>query len=213
MKTAKKQITAAQVLRTPHLRKEGSRAIRNEIRRFMFNAGAGTEPRSHHFLESDWNPQGFLGLRIKRLKAAEGIGLALLAIFKSTPGSFYLRDFLAQRARKHQYKGKWMLVHKLLKLQNPILVSDFLLERELQREVFGNFLVAGSIALQRLHLLKPRTGRPKFPKRKRGYDDHGSARAPHEQRNCQVHSGINPETVDLSSLYQKKLALVNWLYG
>ena len=201
------------ILRDSKLRLQETRLIGNEIRRFLFSAGAGTEPRSHHILDPDWDPRTFVAMKIKRLKASEAVGLALLAIAKPTSGSFLLRDFLGQMAKRHQYRGSWMLVHKFLKLQSLFLVSDYILEKRLQRSVFGNFLVAGLTSLSRLKLLKPSSTKPRKPIRKRGYDDHGSVRAPHKRRNCQVHSGPNPEPLDLSSMYQKKLALVNWLYG
>lgn len=213
MRRDESHFSNALLLRDSDLRLRETRLVGNEIRRFLFNAGAGTEPRSHCILDPDWIPKSFFGLKIRRLKASEAVGLALLAIAKPTSGSFLLRDFLGQMAKRNQYKGSWMLVHKFLKLQSLTLVSDYIVEKKLQRSVFGNFLVAGLTSLSRLKLLNPRTSKPRKPQRKRGYDDHGSARAPHKRRNCQVHSGPNPESQDLSSLYRKKLALVNWLYG
>lgn len=152
---------------------------------------------------------------LKNLTAREALGLTLILLTKPTPLGFLVLDEIGQLCRKNKYQGTWMDVHHILKVNFPDLVLYTLLERGYSfRDVFGNILKLGRVALCNVKILSQEIRLPvKKPQRKRGYDDHGSRRPEDKWLPSDIHLGANPDVLDLSASYKKKRAILNFLYS
>lgn len=187
--------------------------MKRSIQKLYFNGTGTTEAFGTLYSLSPEKLETLERIKIPSLTAQEALGLTLLVAADSTPQSFLLREYLIDQCQKNSYQGKWMLVHKLLKVFYLDLMLLVIIERNLSREVFGNALKIGFKTLERIKLEFRSNLRVCKPQRKKGYNDHGSSTPAHKRRNCWVYSGPNPEKPDLSSLCKKKYGLVNFLYG
>ena len=123
--------------------------------------------------------------------------------------------FCAEQVKKYNYQGKWILLHKLLKLNFHDLILYRITEIYTGNAYFGNINKRVNNLLENFSIrfgkcLKPR---PTYAQRKRGYNDHGSRKNPHEIHDLSSVSGPNPEKLDFSDQYKKRLSLINFLYG
>lgn len=127
----------------------------------------------------------------------------------------YFILFCAEQCRKFNYEGKWRLLHKLAKLYYPELIMYRITEEMSGNDYFGNIdkLVNKHLANFLIDYRKLKLPRPKFPQRKRGYNDHGSRKNPHEVHDLSTVSGKNPEREDYIDQYKKRSILLNFLYG
>jgi hypothetical protein len=152
---------------------------------------------------------------LKRLDAFESLGLLLVLPILDPEVESLVRLELSIKCKKNCYQGKWMLVHKLLKVKFFKLMIYTLLEQGIStNEIFGNLLQRGIQRYQKLsiQILKPR--KVKYPQRKRGYNDHGIRRDESKWLPTKVWKGPNPKKFDgQSQLGNSRKSLVNFLYG
>lgn len=127
----------------------------------------------------------------------------------------YFVDTLGQLCKKNKYKGKWMLLHKLLKVHYYKLIIRELTSRLSGNDIFGNYFKEIEKIVKRplINFVKLQKPKPDRAARIRGYRDKGSRKLPHEiHSDCTV-SGKNPEQLNLENQYKKKHAMLNFLYG
>lgn len=118
---------------------------------------------------------------------------------------------------RHRYQGKWRFLHKLSELQDYNLIVYRLSEVTKGNVFFGTTLRNIEKELSKdqfpVRYLEQILPKPNHPKRKRGYDDKGSRRLPHEVHSDWRHTGPNPYRPDYRNSYKKKKRLMNFLLG
>jgi len=146
-----------------------------------------------------------------------GILICYLIVYSREKPYWYssFTDHLGQLCKKYQYKGKWMLLHKLLKVQSHKLILYEICTRIPAHEFFGNYYKEiEKVTLRPLiAFVKKQKPKAKSQARVRGYRDHGSRRLPHEIHSASSVSGPNPTKLNFENSYKKRLALINFLYG
>lgn len=123
--------------------------------------------------------------------------------------------FCAEQSKKFGYQGEWRLIHKLAKLYYPDLIKYRITEEMSGNDYFGNIneLVDKHLSHFFIDFRKLKLPKPKIPQRKRGYNDHGSRKNPHEVHDLSTVSGSNPEKEDHLNQYSKRSIFINFLYG
>lgn len=141
---------------------------------------------------------------------------ALLLLSKVKPEWYScFIDFVANQCQRYNYQGKWRNLHQLAKLYHFDLIVYRIVETESPSSFFGNRMkeiekFSENCPCSFLLQTKPR---PKKVQRKRGYNDHGSRKLPHERHSFVSFSGENPEKEDYRNQYRKRSSLTNFLYG
>lgn len=150
---------------------------------------------------------------LKEITATESIALILTFPRNSILYSTLLLE-LSERALKYQYQGKWIFVQKLCELRFLDLQLYKLLEIGITEEtIFGNLIKLGLNRLKRITYFRI-LYQPKYPKRKRGYNDHGSRREDSRWLPRDVHLGPNPPKRDRSEwIGNIRKTLTNFLYN
>lgn len=100
-----------------------------------------------------------------------------------------LRNHIAKLARNNHYSGDWNLVKEFLSNVKPFVHREgieFCLQNMSESDYYGNFLrtvkrLLFKLKFRQMHTsVESDTRRYKKSQRKRGYDDKGSRRLPHE---------------------------------
>lgn len=124
-------------------------------------------------------------------------------------------DFVANQCYKYSYQGKWRFLHQLAKLNYFNLIVYRIVETETPSSFFGNRMkeIIKFTENCPCRFLKQTKPKAKVVQRKRGYNDHGSRKLPHERHSFVTVSGKNPEREDHRTQYKKRSSLINFLYG
>lgn len=123
-------------------------------------------------------------------------------------------DFCGEQCYRYGYQGKWRFLHNLCKSQLIRLQLSLVMEYRSPNEFFGNMFnkmekFARNPSVRFIKQTKPK---PKKPQWKRGHNDKGSMKSPHEKHSAWVSSGPNPKRPDYRSSYKRKQAILNYLY-
>lgn len=161
--------------------------------------------------EYTWNIA--IDKRIQRDPDELLIRIVILAAVKPFWYELFL-DYCGQQAYRYAYQGKWMFVHKLVKLQHILLILEYIENNLSSNEFFGNWINKMEQFAEKpdVRFIKMRKPNVRRPVRKRGYNDKGSKRASHEVHSAWKYTGPNPYRLDLRSSYSRKQALTNFLY-
>lgn len=113
---------------------------------------------------------------------------------------YKIKEEMAQRCYNYNYQGKWKIVQELLEL-SPDYPADILryLEQHFSPEtIFGNIvpMVRKMLLLMKLNKNINRRNKVKKPQRKRGYNDKGTLRFPHEIHRAWTSSYVEHERED-----------------
>jgi len=159
-----------------------------------------------------------LDLSVDKLVRRDPVKLiaALLILTAEKPLWYhYFLDFCANQCYVHAYEGKWRLLHKLARLQSITLMLLEVQERMSPEDFFGNIFKEMQQYKRRpsVRFILQKKGKVVQPQRRRGYNDHGSMRQPHEIHSDWKQSGPNPERPDYRIEYSEKRAILNFLYG
>lgn len=140
--------------------------------------------------------------------------LLLLSYIEPDWYSLFL-DFCANQCQRYNYQGKWRKLHCLIKLYHFELICYRITETESPSSFFGNTMkevikFSSDCPCRFLLQKKPK---PHYAQRKRGYNDKGSRKLPHERHSFVTVSGPNPEKEDYRNQMKKRSSLLNFLYG
>lgn len=91
-------------------------------------------------------------------------------------------DYCNNRCFMYNYEGKWRLLHKLTRLRHGLLIMQYVTKKIGPRIFYGNWLpiiseFSKNPSVRFISQLKPKA---KKIQRRRGYNDKGSRRLPHE---------------------------------
>lgn len=144
--------------------------------------------------------------------------LIALLVLVSKVKPFWYQEFIlfcAEQSRKKNYQGKWRVLHKLAKLNLHNLICYRITEIMSPNDFFGNYLpIIKKFARNcPCNYLNQKLPKPKYPQRKRGYNDKGSVKFSHEVHDLSRHTGPNPVREDYRSQYKKRSSILNFLYG
>lgn len=174
-------------------------------------------PRQHHGLDiSKMTEEEEIRLILPRFiqKPKDLIGIWLWVLNENPIWKTEIQYELAERCRRNQYKGEWMILHRSLKLTHLDLAVYRLLEiRFSSRDLIGNILPRSKKFFKLLEYKVVKKRRSIKPQYHRGYRDHGGRRLAHEVHDCSTTTGENPTKLDFSSSMKKKYSLINFLYG
>lgn len=113
---------------------------------------------------------------------------------------YKFKENLAECCYKNNYQGKWKQVQEILELNpnNLIDIIEYINQHYSIEDIYGNLL---PLLRKQAKLLKiqPRTSnrsRVRKSQRKRGYNDKGTYRFPHEFHQCWRFTGENPKRID-----------------
>lgn len=140
--------------------------------------------------------------------------LVLISYVKPFWYSYFI-DFVMNQCQRYNYQGMWRNLHKLAKLQHFELISYRIQEIMSPNAFFGNYFQEIKQFSKNCPCIFSKLNKPK-PKtiqRRRGYNDKGSMKLPHERHDFSEVSGANPVKEDYRSQYKKRSALLNFLYG
>lgn len=152
---------------------------------------------------------------IKNITAEEAMTLCLYLPQMNKFFSFELRVELADMCYFKQYEGKWKLIQKLLEVNKLEQMVFILLQKGMKpNELFGKSVKQEVKILSKVRLYDS-TKRPvRKPKRKRGYNDHGSRRPDEKWLPTKITSLPNPPKLDFRELMgNSKKSLLNFLFG
>lgn len=141
-----------------------------------------------------------------------------LLILYSRVKPFWYQDFLVHcmdQSQRYNYQGMWRVLHKLAKLQHFDLITYRVTEIFSPNEFFGNMIKEINEFAKKspCKYVNQKLPKPKYPQRKRGYNDKGSVKYSHEVHDLSRFSGKNPEKEDYRSQYNKRSSILNFLYG
>jgi len=193
----------------------------NELRGLVLylkkNVGTSEKSRQHQSLDiSQMDEEEEYRLLINReiTKPSEFIGIWLVCLAEKPQWKELLRLELGEKCKRNQYKNKWMILHKILKLDSLELALYVLLEEYLSaRDLRGNILPRAFKLWKEVKFLKIRKRKPLYPQYHRGYRDHGGRRLSHEFHDFSEVSGPNPSKPDFRDSYSRRNFLLNFLYG
>jgi hypothetical protein len=109
--------------------------------------------------------------------------MLLIASFYNYWENEKLHETIYLKAERAQFEGKWATVTKLLETeeQTPENYARILIEEEGPHAFFGNTVsLVEKLYETILHKTQDQVGKVKKTAYKRGYDDKGSLRLPHE---------------------------------
>jgi hypothetical protein len=126
----------------------------------------------------------------------------------------YCREWMENLCKRRKYKGKWMLVHKLLSFSSITLALTYLLDGHYHyRDISGNIVPTIGPLTGKVGLFWCQTRKARKQNFQRGYRDKGGRRLPHEFHGVPVPP---KEQLDLSSLTMnsdpRKHQLLRFLY-
>lgn len=137
---------------------------------------------------------------LKNLSSREALAL-VMCYPKDDLLWWWIREKILAEAYRHQYKGPWKFVQKILNINDECFALRFFLEYHTSQELFGNLLPLANKRISRIKVQRAYT-KVKIPQRKRGYNDHGSRKDDSKWLPSCVHLGPNPEKPD----HQNKVA-------
>jgi hypothetical protein len=154
---------------------------------------------------------------LKKMTSTEALGLLFVVAFKPSPVNDLIVLGIEDLCFKQNYRGSWREISKLLRFyKKPEFLLYLYLERHSTRSLFGNLLQEGLNKAGQLKFYYPSKMKPpKFPKRKRGYNDKGNARDNFDWRKIQTVSGANPVKEDQRGRIPRtrKEQITRFLYG
>lgn len=127
----------------------------------------------------------------------------------------YFLNYCGDQCYAHNYQGEWRLLHRLVRCQSIVLMLLEVQERMSPEDFFGNIFREMQNFQQSpsVRFILQKKGKVVRPQRKRGYNDHGSMRQPHEIHSDWKQTGPNPIREDYRTEYSAKRAILNFLYG
>lgn len=141
----------------------------------------------------------------QKINAKEAISLALVVNHLDPFVKFSLILEIERLCYIHQYEGKWLICNTIIQLTEDAEKIYYFTEIEKisTRELFGNYLRTLEDSFNRIILRDRRRNKVKKPKRKRGYNDHGSRRPEHKWLPSEIWIGENPKRLDLRNINLK----------
>jgi hypothetical protein len=141
----------------------------------------------------------------RKINAKEAISIALVVNQLDPFVKYSLILEIERLCYTYQYEGKWKICNTIIQLAEDVDKFYYFTEIEKisTRELFGNYLRILETAFSRINLRDRRKNKVKKPKRKRGYNDHGSRRPEHKWLPSEIWIGENPKRLDLRNINLK----------
>lgn len=127
----------------------------------------------------------------------------------------YFTDHLAKMCYNYSYEGDWAKVQEILELRTitPYAVFVKLISWMSREDFYGNFvpLVLRLVRTARIVKISGSINRKvRKTQRKRGYDDKGTLRLPHNWLPTDIHLGANPQRNDRRTLSYTPRSSLHW---
>lgn len=153
-----------------------------------------TSPYSNPPLSSIWTKE------VRNSRTAIACLLALPFVTKSRSGAltYAIKEHISKMAYNNRYEGKWNVVQEILELNIPNAINpivEVICKYHSTNEIFGNIVplvgtMVRSFYFKKNYISVIDDNRPvRRPQRRRGYNDKGSLRLPHEHH--------SPENLEL----------------
>lgn len=112
---------------------------------------------------------------------------------------------ISREGQRYNWEGTWKIVKEIISnnILVPYTVIDVILRHYSTHTLFGNIIPLARRLMNSLRIYNPYEApksKPRKTQRKRGYDDKGSLRPPHQWQERHFFEGPNPEkeTIEIS---------------